>query len=58
MRRQNQGFTVIELLVASSVALILLLFVGNILSSVLKIQAREDQNFFLIDQAQLIMVQA
>ena len=44
MRHQNQGFTVIELLVASSVALILLLFVGNILSSVLKIQAREDQN--------------
>lgn len=42
--RRTQGFTIVELLVASVIALLLLLLVGNTLSSVLRLQAREDQN--------------
>jgi type II secretory pathway pseudopilin PulG len=42
--RRTQGFTIVELLVASVIALLLLLLVGSTLSSVLRLQAREDQN--------------
>jgi prepilin-type N-terminal cleavage/methylation domain-containing protein len=44
MRRRTAGFTLLELLVASVVALLLLGFVGSVLTSGLKIQARENQN--------------
>lgn len=44
MRRRTAGFTLLELLVASVVALLLLGFVGSVLISGLRIQAREDQN--------------
>jgi prepilin-type N-terminal cleavage/methylation domain-containing protein len=44
MRRRTDGFTLLELLVASVVALLLLGFVGSVLTSGLKIQARENQN--------------
>jgi len=44
MRRFKNGFTMVELLVASSVALLLLLLVAQLMTTTFKIQAREDQN--------------
>lgn len=44
MRRSTQGFTLLELLVASAIALVLLTIVGSAITSALKIQARENQN--------------
>lgn len=44
MRRTQNGFTMIELLVASSVALLLFLLLAQLLNTTFKIQARENQN--------------
>lgn len=44
MRRPTQGFTLLELLVASAIALFLLTVVGTAITSTLKLQARENQN--------------
>lgn len=44
MRRSVQGFTLVELLIASAIALLILLVLGQTTVSVLKISARENQN--------------